>query len=63
MGKVAGSGDNPLRRDAVARDIDKSHGMTDHPGVGEVKELRDGAIRGNPATWDLADNLMDHIDG
>lgn len=63
VGQEAGGCHDALGGDALAGDVDETHGVTYHAGVGEVEEFGDGAIGGDAAARDLADHFMDHIDG
>ena len=63
MGKSTGRGHYSLGGDPLSCDVHKTHGVADHPGIGEIKEPGDRPIGGNTAPGDLSDNVVDQVDG
>jgi hypothetical protein len=62
MGEAAGGGYDSLGGDALAGDVDETHGVAYHPGIGEVEQFGDRSIGGDATAGDLADHVKDHID-
>ena len=42
--------------------VGAAHGLSNHPGVWDVQDLRDGAVGGHPSFGDLTDEFVDQAD-